>query len=320
MSMILALAIAAATAAASPIPVETQVEGPGPQGMLKGTMVSPGGSAPIVLIIPGSGPTDRDGNNPLGVKASSYRLIAEGLAERGIGSVRIDKRGMFGSVGAVADANKVSISDYADDVKSWTSAIRKKTGVSCVWLLGHSEGGLVALAATRGVPDLCGVLLVATAGRPIGQVMAEQLKANPANAPVLEQALPAIASLEAGRKVDVSGLHPALQGLFAPQVQDYLINLFSFDPAKLLHGYSGPVLILQGQRDMQIGEVDARRLKEARPDAKLVLLADANHVLKSVPADDPAANMAAYADPALPLAPGVVAAIADFVMSRASAR
>jgi fermentation-respiration switch protein FrsA (DUF1100 family) len=73
------------------------------------------------------------------------------------------------------------------------------------------------------------------------------------------------------------------------------------------------VLILQGRRDIQVGVADAERLKEAAPKAELVLLPDANHVLKTVASDDPRANVAAYADPALPLAQGVVEAIATFV-------
>jgi fermentation-respiration switch protein FrsA (DUF1100 family) len=113
--------------------------------------------------------------------------------------------------------------------------------------------------------------------------------------------------------VDVSSFHPALQNLFAPPVQKFLISLFSFDPADLLRRETKPVLILQGENDLQVGAEDARRLAEARSAAKLVLLPRVNHVLKEVPADNPAANMAAYADPSLPLAPGVVDAIANFI-------
>src|SRR5262245_15965848 len=121
---------------------------PGPEGSLAGTLLAPGTpSAPVVLIIPGSGPTDRDGNGPAGLMASTYRLLAEGLVTRGIASVRIDKRGLFGSRAAVTDPNSVTIDDYAADVRAWVSAIRDRTGAPCVWVLGHSEGGLVALVA-----------------------------------------------------------------------------------------------------------------------------------------------------------------------------
>lgn len=306
--------LAVAVAAASPALVESQVEAPGPNGPLKGTMLAPAsGGAPMMLIIPGSGPTDRDGNNPYGVTGSTYKLLAKGLAERGIGSVRVDKRGMFGSHAAVADANAVTIDDYVSDVASWVASIRRQTGVSCVWLLGHSEGGLVALAAARSVPDICGLVLVAASGRPLGEVLREQLQSNPANAPVLAQALPAIDALEAGKRVDVSGMHPGLMPLFAPQLQGFLISMFSYDPAKLIAAVSKPVLIVQGKRDIQVSLADAERLKAAAPKAELVLLPDVNHVLKTVTSDDRAANTATYVDPNLPLAPGVVEPIADFV-------
>jgi pimeloyl-ACP methyl ester carboxylesterase len=304
-----------ATVAAA-VPVETSIEAPGPAGPLKGTLLAPQpGAGPAILIIPGSGPTDRDGNNPAGILAAPYRLLAEGLAAHGIASLRIDKRGMFGSAAATADANAVTINDYVSDVQAWTRVVRERTKASCVWLLGHSEGGLVAMAAAKN-PDVCGLLLVAAPGRPLGEIMREQLKANPANAPVLDQALPAIDALEAGKRVDTAGMHPALQGLFRPAVQGFLISAFSYDPAKLLAGYAKPVLILQGQRDLQVREADARALKVADPNAALQLLPDMNHVLKSVASDDRQANMAAYGNSSLPLAPGVIQAIVDFVSTK----
>jgi pimeloyl-ACP methyl ester carboxylesterase len=180
LSLLAPVALSTAALAASPsAPVQTYVQAPGPLGPLKGTMLAPAsGRLAMMLIIPGSGPTDRDGNNPLGVKAATYRLLAGGLAERGIGTVRIDKRGMFASAAAVADGNAVTVDDYVADVGAWISVIRKETGVSCVWLLGHSEGGIVALAAAQKLPDICGLVLVSAAGRPLGEVLRMQLRAN----------------------------------------------------------------------------------------------------------------------------------------------
>ncbi|HEX8534687.1 MAG TPA: alpha/beta fold hydrolase [Allosphingosinicella sp.] len=307
---------AVAAAALTLPPQETAIEAPGPAGALRGTISGEAAGAPVVLIIPGSGPTDRDGNNPLGVKAATYRLLAEGLAERGITSVRIDKRGMFASAGATPDANAVTIPDYVADTRSWIKAIQARTGASCVWLFGHSEGGLVALAAAEQTAGICGIILASAPGRPVGMALREQLRANPANEPLLEQAFAAIGALEAGKRVDTTNLHPALMPLFAPQVQGMMISLLSYDPAVLLAKYPGSVLVLQGTRDIQVSVDDALRLKAARAGTKLALLPDVNHVLKAVTSDDRGANVATYADPALPLAAGVVDTVADFVRPR----
>lgn len=292
----------------------TELEAVGPEGPLQGTLLSPDADdAPVVLIIPGSGPTDRDGNNPLGVKASTYRLLAEGLAENGIASVRIDKRGMFGSAAAVADPNAVTLDDYASDIHAWIATIRGHTGRDCAWLLGHSEGGTVAMLTAADDDAICGVILVATPGRSHGDVIREQLQANPANAQILDEAFDAIAQLEAGQRVDTSIMHPVLLPLFADEIQGFVIDLLGHDPAALVAALRVPVLVLQGARDIQVTPADAERLGDANKDADVVVLDDTNHVLKTVTSDDRSANLATYGDPALPLAPGVIPAVTTFI-------
>lgn len=310
-----ALALAALS---TPGAAQEALTAPGPQGALAGTLVRPTGDGPVVLIVPGSGPTDRDGNNPLGVSAAPYRLLAEALAGHGIGSVRIDKRGMFGSAGAVTDANQVTIRDYGDDIAAWVEAARAATGCECIWLLGHSEGGLVALAAAPRVPGLCGIILVAASGQTMGDILRAQLQANPANAPVLADALGAIDRLERGERVDVSAMHPALQGLFAPAVQGFLIDAMAHDPTVLASQVSVPMLIVQGGRDLQVPQASGALLSAAQPAAHHVLVPNMNHVLKDVASDDPQANLSAYVDPSLPVAPALVDAISAFVTGAAT--
>lgn len=298
--------------------IGSQIVAQGPVGSLGGTLLMPeGSSAPIVLIVPGSGPTDRDGNGPLGLNASTYKLLAEGLAARGIATVRIDKRGMFGSTGAVADPNAVTAEDYATDINAWVNAIREQhPNTACVWMLGHSEGGLMVLLAGQDRnTETCGLILVASTGRPLGEVLRDQITPQLAGTPLLDQALAAIKALEAGQHVDASDVDPALQPLFNPAVQGFLISTFALDPAELIAAYPKPVLILQGERDLQVSVEDARRLEAAAPASRLVLLPHTNHVLKEVQSSDPAANIATYGDPGLPLAPGIIEAIADFVLS-----
>lgn len=314
-TLFLAVALAAtAPAAFAADPIETFVEIPGGPGPLNGTMLAPadGPHGPAVLILAGSGPTDRDGINPLGVKAPTYRQIAEGLAAKGVTTLRIDKRGLFASGLAAADPNAVTVVDLAADAHLWAARLKADTGASCVWLLGHSEGSLIALIAAQDPKDICGLILVAAPGRRLSDVLREQLTANPANAPILGQALPALDALEAGQKVDVAGMHPALLPLFHPTVQDFLIVMFRQDPAKLAAAYKGPILILQGDADIQVSVEDARLLAAAHPDAKLIILPGVNHIMKAG-SRDRAETRANYADPSLPLAPGVVEAIAAFV-------
>ena len=310
-----ALLLAAALAAAAPA-AEHPLTAPGPLAPLSGTLLDAGKHAAVIVIIPGSGPTDRDGNNPLGVTASSYRMLAEGLAKRGITTVRIDKRGMFASKAAVANGNAVTIAAYAADAHAWARAARAATGAKCVWLLGHSEGSLVALAAAQNRTDLCGVISVSGAGRKLGALIREQLRANPTNAPILAPALATLDSLDRGQLVDSTTLPAPLQGLFNNSVQPYLINLLSQDPTRLAGTLKLPLLIVQGDRDLQVKVADAKALAAAQPKATLVILPGVNHVLKIVVSDSPAANFATYSDPSLPIAPGVVDAIAGFVTKR----
>ena len=172
-----ALASCATIPAAPPIasgPQEVTV--PGPDGALAGTLIDAGRSTPAVLILPGSGPTDRDGNNALGVKGAAYRQLAEGLRGHGITSLRVDKRGIGGSAKAAANPNAVSIADYVSDTAKWIGLL-KGQGHRCVWLAGHSEGGLIALAAAQR-DDICGLVLIAAPGRKLDAILHEQLAAN----------------------------------------------------------------------------------------------------------------------------------------------
>ncbi|MDP3493520.1 MAG: alpha/beta fold hydrolase [Hyphomonadaceae bacterium] len=279
-------------------------------GELRGTLVNVRNRDPVVLIVPGSGPTDRDGNSPLGVKTDAYRLLADDLAGEDIASVRIDKRGMFGSAGA-GDPSAATPAAYVSDIHTWIDAIKAERGSDCVWLLGHSEGALMVSLAAEGRKDVCALILVAGMGRKMGDVIRGQLRANPANAPILDEALAALSELEAGRHVDTTNMTPALLSLFAPQVQDYLIATLTIDPVEAVRRARKQTLIVQGTTDIQVSIEDAKLLNRA-PKTKLRLVNNMNHVLKEAPIER-AANLATYTDPSLPLATDFVGQIEDFI-------
>ena len=292
-------------------PVSTEIALPSQPAPLHGTLLTPDAPTAVAVILPGSGPTDRDGNSPLGVAASTYRLLAEGLAAQGIATVRIDKRGIAASAAAGPAEADLRFDAYAADARAWATEAAARTGQPCAWLIGHSEGALVALKAVEGGDDkICGLILLSGAGRPAGVVIREQLQAGLPD-PLKTQAFAVLTELEAGHTV--ADTPPALAALFRPSVQPYLISWLPLDPAALLAAYDGPVFIGQGTTDLQIGVTDAQSLAAADSKTTLKLWDGVNHLLKTAPADR-AANLATYADPALPLAPGVAEDVGAFIV------
>jgi uncharacterized protein len=315
-TLVILAALAASAPPSPPAPAREMTIGEG-GSRLYGTYLapaSPAAGAEPVLILAGSGPTDRDGNNPLGVRAAPYRLLAEALAARGIPSLRPDKRGIAASAAAAPSESELRIQTFGDDARAWAARLRSETGARCVWLLGHSEGGLHALLAAQGNADVCGLILVSSPGRRLGDVLREQLNANRANAPVLPEALRILAELEAGRPVAGEIIHPALAPLFRPSVQPFMISLLALDPAALARRFEAPILVLQGTTDLQTAAADAQLLGAARSGITVRLIEGMNHVLKTAPAE-PGANVATYSAPDLPLAPGIAEAVADFIIA-----
>ena len=309
----LVLALAPATAHAQP--AETPITAPGPEGALAGTLIAPAPGQPVLIFIPGSGPTDRDGNSPLGIVTGSYRQLMHALAARGIGSVRVDKRGMFASRSA-GDANAVTIAGYAADMRSWIGATRTATGAPCVWLGGHSEGGLVALYTAAENPDgICGVVTIAAPGRRLGDVLRMQLAAGLAGTPLLEQAISLRAQLEAGERVGATEIPLPLNSLFNPAVQPFLIDLLSHDPAAIAARLTVPLLVVQGDADLQTTVEDAQLIFGTRGSARLAIIPGVNHALVAVPADDRAANIRTYGDATARIDPRIADVVAGALLA-----
>jgi len=312
MRLLIAIALFTAAPAAAQQSSEIAI-GPA-EHQLHGTLLlpaTPARGAEPVLILAGSGPTDRDGNSPMGVTAQPYRLLADALAARGIATLRVDKRGIAGSATAGRPETELRVQTFADDAHLWAAELRQRTHARCVWLLGHSEGTLHALLAAQDPRDLCGIILVSSVGRKLGDIIREQLQA-PNNATVREEAMRDIAELEAGRTVPGEGMNPALLPLLRPSVQPFMMSMLAADPQALARAYRGPILVIQGTTDLQTRVADAEALGAARPGITVRIIDGMNHVLKTAPADL-AANAATYANPSLPLAPGLVDAIAGFI-------
>lgn len=282
-------------------------------GTLSGTLLSPDLDAdvPAVLLIAGSGPTDRDGNSKdPGVKPATLRLLAEALAKNNIISLRFDKRGVAASASAMTREEDLRFDTYVDDAIAWTHFLQTQRHVRCVVILGHSEGALIgALAAAK--TDVCGYISIAGAGFPADEVILRQIKRHAPPSPAFfQQAESIISRLKKGESV--AEVPPQFGALFRPSVQPYLISWFRIDPAEAVAAVKAPVLLMQGTTDIQVSVEDVQRLAKAAPRSRLVLLDSVNHVLKPAPAELQA-NIATYGDPAIPLAPKIVPTVVNFV-------
>jgi len=279
-------------------------------GELKGSLImSPAKNKIIALIIAGSGPTDRNGNNPMMIN-NSLKMLAEGLAEFDISSVRYDKRGVAQSASAGVSEQDLRFEHYINDAKQWVDYIKNTLKAEQIIVIGHSEGALIgAVAAQQANVDK--FISLAGAGKPIDEVLREQLKGQPPI--VLETALPILDSLMAGETV--ADVPAYLNALFRPSVQPYLVSWFAYNPAKEIANLSKPVLIIQGTNDIQVSLEDARLLSQAKPDAKLLIIEKMNHIFKDAEADRQA-NMLTYSQADLPLSEALVPAISEFIHSR----
>ncbi|RMH97397.1 alpha/beta hydrolase [Stutzerimonas nitrititolerans] len=282
-----------------------------PDGHLHGSLLLPKSDRPlpVALLIAGSGPTDRNGNNPMGHNDSLKRL-AQSLAKQGIASLRYDKRGVGKSLALAPDERDLSVEAYVADAAAWIEKLQGDPRFSSVILIGHSEGALIAsLAAAR--QPVAALITLAGSGRPIDDVLREQLQGRLPPA-LLASSQYLIDELRAGRTHQP--VPEALEVLFRPSVQPYLISLFRQDPAQAFAQADAPALIIQGTHDMQVGIEDARALQRSRPDAELALISGMNHVLRIVPAQ-PQQQLASYNEPDRPIAQALTERIMKFLDS-----
>lgn len=262
---------------------------------------------PVILVIAGSGPTDRDGNSMIAGSNNSLKLIAELLADKGIASVRYDKRGIAESSSVLNDQAKLRFDHFINDATGYIEKLKNDPRFTKVMVLGHSQGSLVGMvAANRAEAD--GFISVAGAGRGIMDVLREQLAQLPEG--LYKEVEKITRELEKGNIVPE--ISKELVNFFHSSLQPFLISLAQYDPAKEIGKLHIPVLILQGDHDIQVAIRDAELLKENSNEGILRIIKGMNHVLKDVPADLEA-NVASYSDPNLPLDSDFVVALVEFL-------
>lgn len=278
---------------------------------IRGTLTLPvsNGPVPVVLIIAGSGPTDRDGNNNMGLKTNAYKMLAETLQADGIACVRYDKRGVGASATGKPETD-ISFEGTINDAAGFIKMLKADKRFSSVIVAGHSEGSMIGMLAIQRSPA-DKFISIAGAGEPIDIILQRQLAAQ--SPPLAVRAKSMLDSLKQGHSV--VNTEPALQNLFYPAVQPYMMSWVKYDPEKEIGQLKIPVLIIQGNTDAQVSVKDAKHLKQGAPTAQLEIIDQMNHVLKDAPASG-GINDITYADPTKPLNTQFVKDVKNFIKSR----
>lgn len=278
--------------------------------MLKGTMTLPAHlhqKVPLVIIIAGSGPTDRDCNSAMGFKSDAFKKLANYLVNNQIASFRYDKRGVGASVSKDFKESDFIFSDYVDDAKAIVAKYANDPRFSQIIIAGHSEGSLIGMLAAT---EKCKYISISGPSDNAGVIMKKQLKGQ--LGPKEKYAYKLLDSLMKGHSV--TNTDKDLDVLFRSSVIPYMKSWFSYTPSKIIKKVTCPILIINGTTDLQVGQDQATALKKANPKAQLAIINKMNHVLVESEADQ-AANLKTYSQPSLPLSAEFLEVMLKFIKS-----
>lgn len=266
-------------------------------------------AVPVVLLIAGSGPTDRNGNQPM-MQNNSLKMLSESLSAKGVAALSFDKRGIGESRESGKKEEDLKFDDYVNDVRLWIDWLAKDKRFSGIIVAGHSEGSLIGMIACENNPKVSRFISIAGSGVPADQIIKEQMEKQPQQ--VKDLVFPIINELKAGKLV--ANVNPLLNSLLRPSIQPYLIFWFRYDPQTEIKKLTIPVFIVQGTTDIQVPEKHADLLAAANPKAEKKIIENMNHVLKSCNTYDQQTQVAVYTDPDLPLKPELVTSILSFIV------
>jgi pimeloyl-ACP methyl ester carboxylesterase len=248
--------------------------------LIDGTLLTPNTNEKQILaiIIAGSGPTDRNGNQNF-MKNNSLKKLAEGLANEGIATFRYDKRIVKQIRQGNIDKN-VMFDDFVGDAVDVINYFKNKEAYSKIYVIGHSQGSLVGMIAAKGKAD--GFISLAGAGQNIGDVIVDQVTNM---APKLgEEAQKVVDKLKNGETT--SEFPPMLASVFNIDIQPFMINWMQYNPTEVIRKLNIPILIVNGTKDLQVSKEEAKLLKDANENAELKIIENMNHVLFEIEGDD----------------------------------
>ncbi len=276
---------------------------------LYGTLLSKNNQEPLAIIFAGSGPTDRDGNSSMGIATNEYQMLAYSLDSQHIASFRFDKRGVGKSIPAGFSESELVFDDYVKDAEKIFDYLHDTLGFKNIYFVGHSEGSLIAMLAAE-KKNVSGYISIAGAGRPIDEILEEQLQKAPWPDSVKQQIVPIFNQLKKGNKVN--NIPDELQMLFRKSIQPYMISWLKYDPAAEIKKLTCPILIVQGTCDIQVKVKDAENLHEANKKSILKIIPGMSHTLKNA-GTDCEDQQKTYTDGSMPLDETLVKDIVRFI-------
>ncbi len=284
---------------------------------LEGTLsIPPGpGPHPAALLISGSGPQDRD-ETIMGHKP--FLVLADHLSRAGIAVLRVDDRGVGGSTGSVAQSTGA---DFARDAAAGLAMLRSdpRLDANRIGVIGHSEGGVIGPRVAAADPKLAFVVMMAGTGVPGDQVVREQavelVRASGASEAQIDavrvQQDATIDAILAAKTVEEARAGVPAQA--AASISRWFMDFIAYDPAPALKAVRCPVLVLQGDLDLQVLPEQnlpaIRAALEGNDRVRVVRFPGLNHLFQTAKTGLPAE----YAVIEQTLAPEVLDTMADWL-------
>lgn len=288
-------------------------------GDIYGTLKVPSNktSIPLAIIIGGSGPTDRNGNQLPAMQNNTLKMLSDGLFYNNIATLCFDKRGIGESKSSMKSEAELRFDDYIEDVKQWIDLLSKDKRFSEIVVIGHSEGSLIGMVACKNNKKTSKYISLAGSGIPAAQILKEQLEERLIGQPqsVKDMIFSYIDKLDKGETI--SDVPQTLYSLFRPSVQEYMISWFKYNPQTEISQLSIPVMIIQGTTDLQVSIKHAELLTEASPKAKKVIIENMNHVLKDSESQDLQEQISTtYNNPNKPIHKEMIKTISEFIKTK----
>lgn len=271
-----------------------------------GTLLTPNAlDKPILaIIIAGSGPTDRNGNQNF-LKSNNLKKLAERLSNNNIATFRYDKRIVKQIKNGNIDKN-IMFDDFVTDAISVIEYFKETKAYSKIYVIGHSQGSLVGMLAAKDRAD--GFISIAGAGQSIDHVIIDQIQKT---AQMYTEDTKRVFDMM--RQGKTTPDYPqALSSIFDIEIQPFMMNWMQYNPQDVIKTLDIPILIINGTKDLQVTVEEATLLKEASHNAELKIVEKMNHVLFIIDGDD-LENSKSYNESARKISEDVVSAILDFI-------